>query len=115
MAPSSSRTNESNTYSSSEQSVQRPHTNGFYQITQAGHKKIVQTMYLVGLIIAVLILFTGPLMFYVWIENGPSELLGLTISMSGITALVNPILYGWKIEAVRKQIALLCFKIKKIF
>lgn len=115
MAPSSSRTNESNTYSSSEQSVQRPHTNGFYQITQAGHKKIVQTMYLVGLIIAVLILFTGPLMFYVWVENGPSELLGLTISMSGITALVNPILYGWKIEAVRKQIALLCLKIKKSF
>lgn len=64
------------------------------------HKKVKDTLLLVGLLITVLFVLTGPLMIAVWIDDS-SQFLRISFCVCTINSLANPFIYLWKLTNVR--------------
>lgn len=73
------------------------------KLGDARHKKVKGTLTLVGILITVLIVLTGPLMVFFW-GIGSTILLRLSFCICSINSLVNPFIYMWKLPSVRKYI-----------
>lgn len=64
------------------------------------HKKVKDTLLLVGLLITVLFVLTGPLMIAVWIDDS-SQFLRISFCVCTINSLANPFIYLGKLTNVR--------------
>lgn len=64
------------------------------------HKKVKDTLLLVGLLITFLFVLTGPLMIAVWIDDS-SQFLRISFCVCTINSLANPFIYLWKLTIVR--------------
>lgn len=64
------------------------------------HKKVKNTLLLVGLLITFLFVLTGPLMIAVWIDDS-SQFLRISFCVCTINSLANPFIYLWKLTNVR--------------
>lgn len=67
------------------------------------YKKVKETLLLVGLLITVLFVLTGPLMIAVWIDDS-SQCLRISFCVCAINSLANPFIYLWKLANVRKYV-----------
>jgi hypothetical protein len=88
--------------------VQKPNT-----IEAFRHKKIMSTLYLVGLLIFVLMVCTGPLVVSLsWYSRLSNRVKAILFCLSCINSTLNPIIYVWKLVDIRSMLRsyLCCFK-----
>ncbi|XP_048740100.1 cannabinoid receptor 1-like [Ostrea edulis] len=72
------------------------------QIGTLTRKKVMSTLYLVGLLITVLLIFTGPLVVTLsWRDTFPTRLRGILFGLCCINSTLNPIIYVWKLVDIR--------------
>lgn len=65
-------------------------------------KKAASTLYLVGFLIVVLLIFTGPLIVAMWIDK--PKYIGICFCVCILNSLANPFIYMWKLDDVHKFI-----------
>lgn len=79
--------------------------------TEAGKKKVFESLKVVGMIISLLVLLTGPFVVVVFMtlfRFEPSHsLIFITCLLSSINSIINPFIYSWKIESLRKEFKML--------
>jgi hypothetical protein len=76
-------------------------------ITEMGKRKVFESLKVVGIIIALLILFTGPFVMLIFITNFsfcPSHSrIFVVCCLTTINSALNPFVYCWKIDSLRKE------------
>ena len=81
------------------------------QVTEIGKKKIFESLKVVGIIISLLILLTGPfviVLFLFALGLDPSHANIFIVTMlSALNSAINPFVYSWKIESLRRELKLL--------
>ncbi|XP_065930283.1 cannabinoid receptor 1-like [Magallana gigas] len=87
-------------------STNTSHENTLY-ITEVGKKKVFESLKVVGIIISLLVLLTGPfviVMFMTVFQFEPSHTLIFTVCLlASVNSAINPFIYGWKIDSLRKE------------
>lgn len=76
-------------------------------ITEAGKKKVFESLKVVGMIISLLVLLTGPfviVMFMTVFQFEPSHSLMFAVCLlASVNSAINPFIYSWKIDSLRKE------------
>jgi hypothetical protein len=70
-------------------------------------RKMYESLKVVGIVIAILILFTSPFVIFVLLNLGTSHSTIVVVSsLACLNSALNPFVYCWKIESVRKEFKL---------
>lgn len=81
------------------------------QITEVGKKKVFESLKTVGIILGLLILLTGPFILVTSLTAFDIEPSHTTIFivcvLTSINSVINPFVYSWKIDSLRKEFKLL--------
>jgi hypothetical protein len=80
------------------------------QIHTLTHRKVVGTLRLVGLLITILLVFTGPRIVTLFWSNAlftSLKVRGIVTGLFSINSMINPFLYVWKLEEIRNRVKIL--------
>jgi uncharacterized membrane protein YqjE len=92
------------------------HNENNVTVTENRKRKVFGSLKTVGLLLVILVVFTGPfvvLMFLTVFNVNPSySSIFAVCGLACFNSVLNPIVYGWKLHSVRKEVKLLfepCF------
>jgi hypothetical protein len=75
------------------------------QLAMIKRKKVISTLQLVGLLITVFLLFSGPLVITLsWFDTFSSRIRGILFTLFGINSALNPFIYVWKLVDIREMV-----------
>ncbi|XP_062572362.1 uncharacterized protein LOC134234330 [Saccostrea cucullata] len=73
-------------------------------------RKVVSSLKLVGVLIILLLICTGPFIFVVWNDSASSNVNRVLISLCILNSLINPFIYLWKLYDIKGIIkSRICF------
>jgi hypothetical protein len=82
--------------------------NSTSKVSQNRKKKVYESLKVVGIILLLLVLLTGPsvvLMFMTAFNfEPPSNLIPVTAGLSFFNSMLNPLVYGWRIDPLKEEI-----------
>jgi hypothetical protein len=95
--------------------MQPPIVSQHSQIAALRKKKIKSTLVLVGILMALLIFLSGPLIISLVLPDLPLEYMAIASGLCCLNSLINPIIYCWKIPEVKDSLKKFLSKIFRCF
>lgn len=78
------------------------------QLTQHMNKKLFGSMKLIGFIITALLICTGPMVIASFFESLTQKQLFIVATLSCLNSVVNPFIYAFNIEKLRRELKSIC-------
>ena len=92
-------------------SLEHNYSDNRLQITEVGKKKVFESLKIVGIILGLIILLTGPFILVTSLTAFDIEPSHTTIFivcvLTSLNSVINPFVYSWKIDSLRKEFKLL--------